>query len=411
MRIQRIMNELCIFKHRASGTANERKAARHINQLMRNLGLVASMDEFRTQKRMTWELVSILAFFLIEALFFFTNPIPALIFGLVGIILFWGHFTTLFKPLAPLFKISKSHNVVGKLLNPDAAFKIIFTAHYDTARSGPMWNPKTVSSFRFNFLAGFFMLFAMQVVAALKIFSIEFTALNIIFIIGGIYVLAQIIILLHAGLRGALVQGASDNASGVAVMMNLAAELKEKPHPDVEFWFVATGSEEVGALGMADFMKTYGEDLESENTYFINFDNIGSGNLHYYTGEGMLNLFRFSKDLIASAKKATQQKPFKSITPAKYTLAYTDAIVPASRGWQSILLLATDDHGRIPNWHWPTDVLENIDFTIPQLASDFTLELLRNLTTILEQKRKVNEENMKQFQKDIANSTDGYGEM
>ena len=406
MRIQRIINELCIFKNRASASANEHKAAEHINQLMRNLGLVASLDEFKSQKRMTWELVTILAFFLVEVGFFFTQPIVALVAGLAGVILFWGYFTTVFKPLAPLFKHSKSFNVVGKLLNPDAAFKVIFTAHYDTARSGPLWNPKTVSNFRFKFLFGFFLLIALQLVVGLKIFSIEFTALNILVWFSGIHVIVQIILLIYAGLRGALVQGASDNASGVGVMMNLAAELKEKPYPETEFWFVATGSEEVGAVGMADFMKTYGDDLEPDNTYFINFDNIGQGNLHYYTGEGMLHFYKFSKDLIAAAQKTTQTKEFKSVKPGKYTLAYTDAIIPASRGWHSILLLATDDKGRIPNWHWPTDTIQNIDFAVPQLASDFTRELLRNLNTILEQKRKTDEQNMKQLQQDIANSAD-----
>lgn len=410
MRIQRILNELCIFKNRASSSPNELKAAQHINQLMRNLGLVASMDEFKSQKRMTWELVTILVFFLIEVGLFLSQPIASLVFGMIGLVLFWGYFTTTFRPLGPLFKYAKSHNVVGKLMRPDATFKIIFTAHYDTARSGPMWNPKTVSNFRFNFLSGFFLLIALQIIVALKIFAIEHIALNLLLYFGGIHVIVQIFLLIYAGFKGELVQGASDNASGVAVMMNLAAELKDTLHPNIEFWFVATGSEEVGANGMTEFMKMYGEDFEPNNTYFINFDNIGSGNLHYYTGEGMLQFFRFSKDLVAAAKKASQKKEFKSVTPAKYTLAYTDAIIPASRGWDSILFLATDNKGHIPNWHWPTDTMENIDFAVPRLASDFTREMLRQLDTIFEQKRKEDEQNMKQYQQDIANSADVYGE-
>lgn len=377
---------------------------------MRNLGLVASLDAFKSQQRMTWELVTILSFFLIEILFFFFAPVAALVFGLAGLLLFWGYFSTVFRPLGPLFQRATSHNVVGKLLNPEASFRIIFTAHYDTARSGPLWNPKTVSNFRFNFLLGFFLLVILQGVVALRIASIEFIGLAIYAVLAGLHVLGQIALLIYAGLKGELVQGASDNASGVAVMLNLASELKQAPHRDIEFWFVATGSEEVGALGMTDFMKTYGEDMEPNNTYFINFDNIGKGNLHYYTGEGMLNVVRFSGDLIAAAKKATQLKEFRSVTPSKYTLAYTDAIIPASRGWQALLLLATDDFGRIPNWHWPSDTIEQIDFDVPRLASHFTLELLRNLEPILEQKRKVEDEKMKQLQKDIANSSEINGD-
>ena len=59
-----------------------------------------------------------------------------------------------------------------------------------------------------------------------------------------------------------------------------------------------------------------------------------------------MNFYKFSKSLIEAAEKTSQDKEFNAVTPAKYKLAYTDAIVPASRGYHSILLLATDDNGQ-----------------------------------------------------------------
>lgn len=411
MRINRIIGELCIFKHRASGSPNERKAAEHIYQFMRNIGLVAKIDEFKSQQRMTGELITIMAFFIAEVALYFFFPIISIIAGLIGLVLFWGYFTRRFKPLAPLFRHSASWNVVGRFNNPNAQFKVIFTAHHDTARSGPLWNPKTVANFRLNFLIGFFILILLQAVAILTLFSFEAFIFKLLMIIIGVYVLGNIAVLLISGLKGELVPGASDNASGVAVMLDVAARLKSLTFPEIEFWFVSTGSEEVGAVGMESFMKTYAEDLARDNSYFINFDNLGKGTPHYFLGEGMLNFYKFSRELIAAAEKASERKEFRMITPAQYRLAYTDAIVPAGKGYPAILLLALDERGLIPNWHWPSDTLENVDMSVPQLTSDFALELVNNLHETLKRQIEKNQKDMSQLQKELiasANEDPGF---
>lgn len=406
MIIKRIIGELCIFKNRVSGSTNEHKAAEHIYQIMRTLGLVAIIDEFKSQQRMTWELITIMAFFIVEVVLYFFNPILSIIAGFVGVVLFWGYFTTRFKPLAHLFRHSTSWNVVGCLKKSNAPFKIIFTAHHDTARSGPLWNPKTVANFRLNFLLGFYILILLQMITLLKLFSLDALIFKSIIILIGIYVLVNITMLLISGLTGELVQGASDNASGVAVMLDLAARLKKLSFPEIDFWFVSTGSEEVGAVGMENFMKTYAEDFTKNNSYFINFDNLGKGIPHYFLGEGMLNFYKFSKELIAAAEQTSQRKEFRLVTPAKYRLTYTDAIIPASKGYQAILLLALDEQGLIPNWHWHTDTLENIDMSVPKLTSDFSLDLVNNLYGILKQRIEKKKEDLSQLQKELSEPGD-----
>ncbi len=406
MRIKRIIGELCILKHRASASANERKAAEHIYHIMRNIGLIAKIEEFRSQQRMTWELVTIMGLFVAEVVVYFFVPIGSLAIGLIAAVLFWGYFTNQFKPLAPLFRHALSCNVIGRLNNPHASYKIIFTAHHDTARSGPLWNPKAVANFRLNFLIELGVLILLQILVLLKIFSIDAFIFKLLVLLSGIYVLGNIAVLLIAGLWGELVQGASDNASGVAVMLDLAARLKELSFPQIEFWFVSTGSEEVGAVGMAHFMKSHADDLSKENCYFINFDNLGAGTPHYFLGEGMLNFYRFSPDLIAAAEAAAQQRQFSAITPAKYRLAYTDAIVPAGRGYHAMLLLALDDRELIPNWHWPSDMVDNIDLATPQLAADFALEMVKKLDDILQARTQKRQTELGTLRKELAAEAD-----
>ena len=406
MRIKRFIGELCILKHRASGSNNERKAAEHILHFMRNIGLVANIDEFKSQQRMTGELVTIMSFFLIEVVLYFYVPILSFIAGLIGLILFWGYFTTRFKPLAPLFRHSTSSNVVGSFINSNAPFKVIFTAHYDTARSGPLWNPKTVANFRLNFLIGFVVLILIQLSTLIRLFSIDGFIFKLLMLLGGIYVLGNIGVLIISGLTGDLVQGASDNASGVAVMLDLAARLKEIPMPEIEFWFVATGSEEVGAIGTVSFMKNYAEDISKDNTYFINFDNLGKGIPHYFVGEGMLNFYKFSTELIHAAEQTSQLNQFREITPAKYKLAYTDAIAPTCRGYHAILFLALDERGLIPNWHWHTDTMENLDMSVPQLTSDFAFEMVMQLQKNFQQKLEKKQEAIDQLQEEMSEAAE-----
>ena len=123
-----------------------------------------------------------------------------MISGVIGTILFIGYFTTLFKPFAPLFRMAKSNNVIGKILNVDAPFKIILTAHYDTARSGPMWHPKRVTSFRFNFLLGLFLIFLLLLLSILKLIAISGIFFDILVVLIGIFIFAQIATLIYQSL-------------------------------------------------------------------------------------------------------------------------------------------------------------------------------------------------------------------
>ena len=396
MRIKRFISELCILTHRASSSQNEYRSATHILELMNSLGLKTKLDEFKSQKSLVGELVTILLFFIIASAFSFVKPWLGFLLGVMGAILFWGYFSNQFKPIAPLFRHSKSYNVIGRFPNESAIYKVIFTAHHDTARSSPLWHPKRVASFRFSFLTGVALLLLLLIFLLLKALKINFLFTNIFIILLCVYILGQIIILIYGRITGTLIQGANDNASGVAVILDLAAKLKESSFPDFEFWFASTGSEEVGAIGMVNFMKNYKSKFSKETTYFINIDNVGSGQLHYYLGEGMLNFYKFSDELIQTAQKVVAKKEFIAVTPKKYRVAYTDAIIPASKGYHAILLLATDERDVIPNWHWETDNLDNIDFRTVEKTSNFTFEMVRQLNNDLIKKVEEEKRNRKE---------------
>ncbi len=67
--------------------------------------------------------------------------------------------------------------------------------------------------------------------------------------------------------------GANDNASGVALLLNLAATLK---NPQNTLIFVAFGAEELGLLGSRHFIENQSVDL-SRVKFLINLDITGTG--------------------------------------------------------------------------------------------------------------------------------------
>ncbi|MCW5518646.1 M20/M25/M40 family metallo-hydrolase [Aureitalea sp. L0-47] len=71
----------------------------------------------------------------------------------------------------------------------------------------------------------------------------------------------------------AIHNGADDNASGVALMMRLARELKDK-NTNNNYLFIAFSGEEIGLLGSNYFVKNPTIDLSKVN-YMINMDMVG----------------------------------------------------------------------------------------------------------------------------------------
>jgi hypothetical protein len=135
----------------------------------------------------------------------------------------------------------------------------------------------------------------------------------------------------------------------------------------------------VGLVGQRHFLLNHAHELPPECTYFLNIDGVGAGRLRYCTGEGMIRFFPYSPTLVHLARQIARAEPFRDVTPHAYTRAYFDALVPAARGYEAITLIALDDADQIPNWHWATDTIENLDLAVVKQTADFAEEIVRRL--------------------------------
>jgi acetylornithine deacetylase/succinyl-diaminopimelate desuccinylase-like protein len=161
-------------------------------------------------------------------------------------------------------------------------------------------------------------------------------------------------------LRGQDVPGASDNASGAAVAMQLAAECSASPLPHTEVDVLITSCEESGLLGAQEYARRHR--LRAAETTFINFDTVGGpAPLTYILREGSATVNRPASDrLIRMLDAIAQRRPDLGLEPARTTPGLpTDATPMRARGWEAVTLLAQGK--TIPNYHRPTDTYENVD--------------------------------------------------
>ena len=146
-------------------------------------------------------------------------------------------------------------------------------------------------------------------------------------------------------------------------------ELSEK-----EVWFVATGAEEVGTVGMQAFLDDYGDELR--DALIINIDNVGAGQLSWVTAEGMARRYRAAQRIIGLAKRASREREIL-VKPRVFKGLSTDATPALARGFKAMTLMAFDNSGLPMNWHWKTDTSDNIEPEVVERVADLVTEMIR----------------------------------
>jgi hypothetical protein len=154
------------------------------------------------------------------------------------------------------------------------------------------------------------------------------------------------------------------------------SETVDRALSDKEVWFVATGAEEAGTWGMRSFLDAYGPELKG--ALIINLDNVGTGVLHMVTEEGMARRYRSDRRIVSAGKRVSRENDLP-VRARPYNGLNTDATPALARGYRAMSIMAFDANGRLPNWHWHTDVEENVDPANLELAERFVTETVRAL--------------------------------
>ena len=373
-----LVRELCRLPHRGTTRPEERQAADWVETRLLELGLETARAEFLAPTSFAWGYLAVFGAFVACSGAALVAPGTAA-FACLALCAFyvleqasWARVPVRWLPHGT------SQNVEAIVpCRSDKKRTLVLAAHIDTSRSGPMFDPKLVVTFRGTYLAALACQCVLLASCTLRALRWMPAALVWLQAIATGYMLFAMALLLWREAFGRHVNGANDNASGVASLLAIAAELTARPleHTDVHFLF--TGAEEVGMAGMKHFIATRGERYPRDTTEFLVVDNAGAGKLRYCTGEGTIVPFPYSERLITLSNELAAERRFSGVRPYFYARAYFDTLVPASRGWGCMTLVAIDDRTLIPNWHWPTDTVERVDFALVRQVKEFALALAR----------------------------------
>jgi Iap family predicted aminopeptidase len=234
-------------------------------------------------------------------------------------------------------------------------------AHWDTAPISLLYRPEIVGNFRKSLKTSLILMMIAQFLAISQ-FLLPNNFLLLISNVLALYFLIQGITASIDFFRLGYSNGASDNATGVAAAIETARKLWRKNLENLDVELVLTGAEEVGMIGARAYMKAHYETFTKE-TYLINFDTLGSGDLKIITQTGSWGNIVYDNDLVKIATEITQNNSaLQEVKTGAWHTADFDSVWFQRAGIPSVTLASLNKNGRMPNIHRPTDILANVDF-------------------------------------------------
>src|SRR5262249_43454514 len=148
-------------------------------------------------------------------------------------------------------------------------------------------------------------------------------------------------------------------ASGVAAMLTCAEQLLAQLRDDEELWLVATGAQETGVGGLADFLDTHAGPA-ARDTFFFHFERLGGDALARGAAEIGRERCVHPPRLAELARRLAESGAFGSIGAVDW-IGATGVAALAARGLPVLALVSTDPDGLPRNDHQPVDPPESVD--------------------------------------------------
>ena len=256
-------------------------------------------------------------------------------------------------------------NVLAWTGAAEASETIVLVAHHDASRTGLLFHPGLVPLIARLFPAwydrqrtsvhtGRLLVFGPAVSAIGAISgSRRLRALGAVWSAGTAALLADVA-------RSPVVAGANDNLSSVAVLLALAERLGEQPPGAVRVLLLSTGSEETLMEGMRGFVRRHRAELDPAHTRVVALECVGSPHLMLIEGEGMLRMRDYDVTLRDELQASADERGIGLWRGLRLGAGGTDALPALRAGYRAACLAACDDLKQPANYHWPSDVPENL---------------------------------------------------
>ncbi len=172
--------------------------------------------------------------------------------------------------------------------------------------------------------------------------------------------------------------GANDNGSGILVLIELAERFSKRPPGDVSVRFLATGAEETGFFGVKNYLRRHRE-FDMGDTFFINLDSVGGGELHWAIGEATLENIAYPArglDILTGA----EGRSGGPVLPRIKINAPTDAGPVAKKGYVILTLIGLENKSIPPNFHNASDTFDRLEASLLEQAAGAVEDLVRHMS-------------------------------
>jgi hypothetical protein len=259
-----------------------------------------------------------------------------------------------------LLKHRTTYNVVGEAGDPDAAETLVFVAHHDAAQGGLIYRPELTRLVADTFPAWYARQTTSPQVLRLVAAGPALAAIPALRKLGLVVSAGSLLAFSDIATR-TVVPGANDNLTAVAVLLELARLLRERPVEGVRVLLVSTGSEESFMEGMRGWVRRHGPALDRERTRVIVLETLGSPELILLEGEGMIWMTDYDREVRDFIAASAQDAGAPLRRGLKLGFA-TDALSALRAGFRTATLASCDEYKMPANYHSQRDIPRNVDF-------------------------------------------------
>ncbi len=226
----------------------------------------------------------------------------------------------------------------------------MLVAHHDAAHTGLMWHPRLAGPAGHDGRPSF------ALPAELAMAAVALGPRRV-------RPLARAVLAAAAALslevsRGATVPGASDNATGVAAVLELVRRFAADPPPGTEVIAVLPGAEEAGMGGMAAWLAT--QRLDPATTLVLGLDTLGAGEPMVCSAEGPLWRVRYREQDLALADAGARRAGLEP--PRRFRIGgWTDPVLARLAGLPAISMLSLRGNS-FNDYHRLTDTPDRVDW-------------------------------------------------
>ncbi|HXD53156.1 MAG TPA: M28 family peptidase [Solirubrobacteraceae bacterium] len=283
-----------------------------------------------------------------------------------------------------LLRKRSATNVLAWAGDPAARETVVIVAHHDAAHTGLLFHPGLVPALARRFPDWYARQNTSVQTGRLLVAGPLLVALGNLLGVRAARALGTVwsavtALLLADVARSPVVCGANDNLSAVAVLLDLARRLENRPVAGVRVLLLSTGSEESFMEGMRGFVARHRAELDPDTTRVIALECVGSPHLMLMEGEGMLLMRDHDAGLREEIQRAADRVGIGLWRGLRLGAGATDALPALRAGYRTACLAACDEYKTPANYHWPSDVPENLDWNTIDAAGDVLDSLLRGL--------------------------------